>query len=91
MKEKIIKTLHIYAFALLFILGVGISAVINDSGVNAFPFVETANAGMTLEEGDCDGYKQARKDDVHILTMCNCTTQEAIGLVGCGEDDEVEG
>lgn len=87
MRNKLIcKIAWIYVFAFLIISGFFAATLNKGSDLNSIPFVETANAKISLEE-QCDGYKQAKKHDFYIVTMCNCENKDAIGEVAC--DDSV--
>lgn len=86
MNKRLTKILQIYSFIFLFAVGIGMNALVNNSSDTSLPFVEDANATIELNQNTCPGYKQAKQDDELLVTMCNCSTQRAEGMVDCSDD-----
>jgi len=88
--QNLKKSLLIYLFGALFIVGFNISSYISNSDTQIIQFTETANANLITEVSDCKGFKQGIVSDTRIITMCNCSTQRAKGEIACDAGEEPE-
>lgn len=92
MNYKFKKILHVYAYTLLFTIGIFFSVFINGEESNkVLPFIEMAEASLVVSESTCDGYTMARKDDYYYTVLCNCDTVDAFGIGRCESDDGDDG